>query len=66
MRSEPAFVLILQETAYSSGPRPAKAAKGGESRPSVSASSGGTGENSTPAYRSSVFSRKIVRSMPSR
>ena len=49
MRAEPCFVLILQETAYSASPFPAKAAKGGESRPSVSASAAGTGQNSTPA-----------------
>ena len=44
-------MLILQETAYSSAPSLAKGANGFASRPSVSASSGGTGGNSTPAVQ---------------
>ena len=49
IRSEPLFVLILQEMAYSSLPRFAKWAKGLEREVSVTASSVGTGLNSTPA-----------------
>ena len=57
MRSDPARVLILQEMAYWSSGTLAKGANGLASLPSTSASSFGTGANSTPAYRSSVFSR---------
>src|SRR5690242_13887777 len=65
MRSEPLGVCILQETAYSSGSSFAKGANRFASFANVSANSLGTGLNSTPAYKSSVFSRKTTKSIPS-
>ena len=49
MRSEPFFVLILHDTAYSFPGSAANGLKGGESSDSTSRSLSGTVWNSTPA-----------------
>ena len=65
IRSEPRLVFTLQETAYASAGRSLNGANGLLVFASTADSSAGTGLNSTPAYRSSVFSRKMTRSIPS-
>src|ERR1700693_1890610 len=65
IRADPLRVLILQETAKASAGSDWNGENAGASFARIAESSAGTGENSTPAERSFVFSRKTTRASPS-
>jgi len=66
MRSHARFVIMRVEIASSSRVTPANAAIFSWFAIRQSYTAAGTGDHSTPAYRPSVFSRKMTRSTSSR